>query len=92
MDVVIKVSGYRMGKAEVESILVSHPAAAEAAAIGVPHEIKGNAIHAFVILRQGREASDKLREELRNHLSHEIGPISKPEDIVFMDSLPKARS
>ena len=79
IDDVIKVSGYRLGTAEVESALVSHPAVAEAAAIGLPHELKGNAIHAYVILRAGVEKSDKLAEELRNHVAHEIGPIAKPE-------------
>lgn len=92
MDDVIKVSGYRLGTAEVESALVSHPSVAEAAAIGLPHELKGNAIHAFVILRAGVEKTDKLAEELRNHVGHEIGPIAKPEDIAFVDSLPKTRS
>jgi len=92
IDDVIKVSGYRLGTAEIESALVSHPAVAEAAAIGLPHELKGNAIHAFVILRAGREKSDKLAEELRAHVSHEIGPIARPEDITFVDSLPKTRS
>jgi acetyl-CoA synthetase len=92
MDDVIKVSGYRLGTAEVESALVSHPAVAEAAAIGLPHELKGNAIHAFVILRAGVEKNEKLAEELRNHVAHEMGPIAKPEDIQFMDSLPKTRS
>jgi acetyl-CoA synthetase len=89
---VIKVSGYRLGTAEVESALVSHPAVAEAAAIGLPHEIKGNAIHAYVILRAGREKSDKLAEELRAHVAHEMGPIARPDDITFVDSLPKTRS
>ena len=79
MDDVIKVSGYRLGTAEVESALVSHPSVAEAAAIGLPHELKGNAIHTYVILRAGVEKSDKLAEELRNHVAHEIGPIAKPE-------------
>lgn len=92
MDDVIKVSGYRLGTAEVESALVSHPAVAEAAAIGLPHDLKGNAIHAFVILRQGVEPSDKLAEELRAHVGHEMGPIARPEDIKFVDSLPKTRS
>ncbi len=92
MDDVIKVSGYRLGTAEVESALVSHPAVAEAAAIGLPHDLKGNAIHAYVILRQGVEKSDKLKEELRNHVAHEMGPIAKPEDITFVDTLPKTRS
>ena len=92
MDDVIKVSGYRLGTAEVESALVSHPAVAEAAAIGLPHEIKGNAIHAYVILRSGFEKSDKLADELRQHVAHEIGPIAKPEELGFVDSLPKTRS
>jgi acetyl-CoA synthetase len=92
MDDVIKVSGYRLGTAEVESALVSHPSVAEAAAIGLPHDVKGNAIHAFAILRAGVEPSDKLEEDLRNHVAHEIGPIAKPEDITFVESLPKTRS
>jgi acetyl-CoA synthetase len=92
IDDVIKVSGYRLGTAEVESALVSHPAVAEAAAIGLPHEIKGNAIHTYVILKAGVEKSDKLMEELRNHVGHEIGPIAKPDTITFADSLPKTRS
>ena len=92
MDDVIKVSGYRLGTAEVESALVSHPAVAEAAAIGLPHEIKGNAIHAYVLLKSGVEKSEKLRDDLRNHVGHEIGPIAKPEDITFVDLLPKTRS
>jgi acetyl-CoA synthetase len=92
MDDVIKVSGYRLGTAEVESALVSHSAVTEAAAIGLPHELKGNAIHAFVILRAGVEKSDKLAEELRAHVAHEIGPIARPESITFVDSLPKTRS
>jgi acetyl-CoA synthetase len=92
MDDVIKVSGYRLGTAEVESALVSHPSVAEAAAIGLPHELKGNAIHAYVILKAGVEKSDKLAEELRNHVGHEIGPIAKPDTISFPDSLPKTRS
>jgi acetyl-CoA synthetase len=92
MDDVIKVSGYRLGTAEVESALVSHPDVAEAAAVGLPHELKGNAIHAYVILRAGAEKSDKLKEELLDHVAHEMGPIAKPEEITFVDSLPKTRS
>jgi len=92
MDDVIKVSGYRLGTAEVESALVSHPAVSEAAAIALPHELKGNAIHTYVILSAGTQASDHLAEELRNHVSHEMGPIAKPETITFVDSLPKTRS
>jgi acetyl-CoA synthetase len=92
VDDVIKVSGYRLGTAEVESALVSHPAVAEAAAIGLPHEVKGQAIYAYVILKAGREPSDALAEELRQHVAHEMGPIAKPEKIAFVDKLPKTRS
>ncbi|GIV95630.1 MAG: acetyl-coenzyme A synthetase [Herpetosiphonaceae bacterium] len=92
IDDVIKVSGYRLGTAEVESALVSHPAVAEAAAIGLPHEVKGNAIHTFVILRQGYEASEELAEELRQHVGKVLGPIARPEAINFVASLPKTRS
>lgn len=92
VDDVIKVSGYRLGTAEIESALVSHPAVAEAAAIGLPHEIKGNAIYTYVTLKTGIEKSDKLIEELRLHVGHEVGPIAKPEHIEFVDGLPKTRS
>lgn len=92
VDDVIKVSGYRLGSADIESALVSHPAVAEAAAIGVPHEIKGNVIHAFVILRDGHPKGDDLTGELRKHISHEVGPIAKPEIIEYVDKLPKTRS
>ncbi len=92
VDDVIKVSGYRLGTAEIESALVSHHAVAEAAAIGLPHEVKGNAIHAYVILKVGQTAHDGLKEELRSHVAHELGPIAKPEHIEIVDSLPKTRS
>jgi acetyl-CoA synthetase len=92
VDDVIKVSGYRLGTAEIESALVSHPAVAEAAAIGLPHELKGHAIHAFVLLREGFTPTEKLAEELRQHVGREMGPIAKPEDITFVDKLPKTRS
>jgi acetyl-CoA synthetase len=92
VDDVIKVSGYRLGTAEIESALVSHPAVAEAAAIGLPHDVKGTAIHTFVILRTGYVPSDELKEELRKHVGHEMGPIAKPEEIQFVDKLPKTRS
>ena len=92
IDDVIKVSGYRLGTAEVESALVSHPAVAEAAAIGLPHELKGNAIHTYVILRQGHEGSDALAEELRKHVGKELGPIARPEAVNFVPNLPKTRS
>ena len=89
---VIKVSGYRLGTAEIESALVSHTSVAEAAAIGLPHEVKGNAIHCFVILKEGVEATPQLGEELRKHVGHEVGPIARPENIEFVSSLPKTRS
>jgi acetyl-CoA synthetase len=92
VDDVIKVSGYRLGTAEIESALGSHPAVAEAAAIGLPHEVKGNAIYTYVILKTGIDKSEKLIEELIRHVSHEMGPIAKPEHIEFVDSLPKTRS
>lgn len=92
VDEVIKVSGYRLGTAEIESALVSHSAVAEAAAIGIPHELKGHAIHVFVLLRAGQKASDELGEKLREHVAHELGPIAKPEAVTFVDALPKTRS
>lgn len=92
MDDVLKVSGYRLGTAEVESALVSHATVSEAAVIGLPHEIKGNAIHAYVILNAGREGSDELEAKLRDHVGKELGPIAKPQSITFVESLPKTRS
>jgi acetyl-CoA synthetase len=92
IDDVIKVSGYRLGTAEIESALVSHADVAEAAAIALPHELKGNAIHAFAILRANVTGSKELAEDLRNHVAHEMGPIAKPETIAFVESLPKTRS
>ncbi|MCH7759270.1 acetate--CoA ligase [Patescibacteria group bacterium] len=91
-DDVLKVSGYRFGTAELESAFVSHPAVVEAAVIGRPHKIKGQAIKAFVILKQGFKASPKLENELKDHIKKEIGPIAKPEEVEFVDSLPKTRS
>jgi acetyl-CoA synthetase len=91
-DDVIKVSGYRLGTAEIESALVSHPAVAEAAVIGLPHEVKGQAIHAYCLLRQGYKASDDLAEEIRTHVAQHMGPIVRPERVVFVDALPKTRS
>jgi len=91
-DDVIKVSGYRLGTAEIESGLVSHPAVAEAAAIGVPDEMRGNVIYAYCILRNGFEGTEELREQLKNHIRHEVGPIAIPSKIEFVTSLPKTRS
>lgn len=92
IDDVIKVSGYRLGSAEIESAFVSHPAVSEAAAIAVPHELKGNAIHAFLTLRAGEESNTQLEQDLAAHIVSEIGPIARPEKIIFTDSLPKTRS
>ncbi|OVE80213.1 acetyl-coenzyme A synthetase, partial [bacterium I07] len=92
IDDVIKVSGYRLGSAEIESALVSHPNVSEAAAIALPHELKGNAIHCYVILNTGVDQTKELGDALRDHVSTEIGPIARPETITFVDSLPKTRS
>ena len=92
VDDVIKVSGHRLGTAEVESALISHPAVAESAAIGLPHEIKGQAIHCYVQLKPDFDPGEDLGEELRKHVSHHLGPIARPESITFVPSLPKTRS
>ena len=92
VDDVIKVSGHRLGTAEVESALVSHPAVAEAAAIGLPHEVKGQGIHCFVLLRTGVTPSPELSEELRQHVAQHMGAIARPEEVKFLDKLPKTRS
>jgi acetyl-CoA synthetase len=92
IDDVLKVSGYRLGSAEIESALVSHPAVTEAAAIGLPDKLKGNIIHATVILAQGFSPSAELENELKSHVQKEIGPIARPEFLEFADSLPKTRS
>ena len=92
IDDVIKVSGYRLGTAEVESALVSHHAVAEAAAIALPHDVKGNAIHTYIILRSGVQGDKKLEDDLKKHVSSELGPIAQPDSITFMESLPKTRS
>ncbi|MFN2392171.1 MAG: acetate--CoA ligase [Pyrinomonadaceae bacterium] len=92
VDDVINVSGHRLGTAEVESALVSHEAVAEAAVVGKPDEIKGQAISAFVTLEGGREGSEELKKELRAHVAKEIGALAKPDDIRFTDTLPKTRS
>ena len=92
IDDVINVSGHRLSTMEVESALVSHPDVAEAAVVGRPDDIKGQAISAFVTLQGGHRASDKLREELRQWVAKEIGSLAKPDDIRFTDALPKTRS
>jgi acetyl-CoA synthetase len=92
VDDVINVSGHRLGTAEIESALVSHESVAEAAVVGRPDEIKGQAISAFVTLEGAHRGSDALKEELRNHVAKEIGSLAKPDDIRFTDALPKTRS
>ncbi|WP_029936547.1 acetate--CoA ligase [Sphingomonas sp. UNC305MFCol5.2] len=92
VDDVINVSGHRMGTAEVESALVLHPKVAEAAVVGMPHDIKGQGIYAYVTLNAGETASDELRTELRNWVRTEIGPIATPDALQFAPGLPKTRS
>jgi acetyl-CoA synthetase len=92
IDDVIKVSGHRIGTAEVESALVAHPKVAEAAVVGMPHPVKGSAIYAFVTLKVGVPKTDELKKELVAHVRKEIGPIATPEKIQFADALPKTRS
>ncbi len=92
VDDVINVSGHRMGTAEIESALVSHPTVAEAAVVGMPHDIKGQSIYAYVTLKAGYEESDDLLKALKMHVRKEIGPIAAPEVIQFAPGLPKTRS
>jgi acetyl-CoA synthetase len=92
VDDVINVSGHRMGTAEVESALVSHPKVSEAAVVGYPHDIKGQGIYAYVTLMSGQSASEDLRKELVGWVRNEIGPIASPDKIQFAPGLPKTRS
>ena len=92
VDDVINVSGHRLGTMEVESALVAHPKVAEAAVVGRPDELKGQAISAFVSLESGNEPSEQLKDELRKWVSKEIGSLARPDDIRFTEALPKTRS
>ncbi|NLI91785.1 MAG: acetate--CoA ligase [Peptococcaceae bacterium] len=92
VDDVINVSGHRIGTAEVESVLVEHPAVAEAACIGKTHELKGQAIAAFVTLREGVASSDELVDELKKYIAVKIGAIARPDDLYLTEELPKTRS
>jgi acetyl-CoA synthetase len=92
IDDVLNVAGHRLGTAEIESALVAHESVAEAAVVGCPDEIKGQGVAAFVTLKQGQSPSDKLKEELRKHVSNAIGAIAKPDQVRFADALPKTRS
>ncbi len=92
VDDVINVSGHRLSTMEVESALVSHPTVAEAAVVGRPDQLKGQGIMAFVTLEGGRKGDDKLRDQLKHHVVHEIGALARPDEIRFTDALPKTRS
>ncbi len=92
VDDVIKVSGHRLGSMEIESSLVSHPAVAEAAAIGKPDPVKGEHVKVFVILKNGVEPSDELAKELKQHVRSHLGPVAVPDELEFVPSLPKTRS
>ena len=92
VDDVINVSGHRLGTAEIESALVAHPKVAEAAVVGRPHEMKGQAIAAFVTLEEGQEPSEELKQELRQWVAKEIGALARPDDLRFTQMLPKTRS
>ncbi|ODT01585.1 MAG: acetate--CoA ligase [Erythrobacter sp. SCN 62-14] len=92
VDDVINVSGHRMGTAEVESALVSHPKVAEAAVVGYPHDLKGQGIYCYVTLNAGEESTEALHTELKTHVRKEIGPIATPDCLQFTDGLPKTRS
>ncbi|HEU4800758.1 MAG TPA: acetate--CoA ligase [Gemmatimonadales bacterium] len=92
VDDVLNVAGHRIGTMEVESALVDHPAVAEAAVVGKTHDLKGQALSAFVTLKDGHESSDDLKLELREHVAKKIGAIAKPDDVIFSADLPKTRS
>jgi len=92
VDDVLNVSGHRMGTAEIESALVAHPDVAEAAVVGYPHDVKGQGVHCYVLLKQGVAATDKLAKALRGHVRSEIGPVATPDRVQLASGLPKTRS
>jgi acetyl-CoA synthetase len=92
VDDVIKVSGYRIGSGEVEAVIEGHPAVQEAAAVGLPHELKGEGIFLVVVLKKGSSPSGELREELKDYVAGQIGKIVRPEDVMFVSELPKTRT
>jgi acetyl-CoA synthetase len=92
VDDVLNVAGHRIGTMEVESALVDHPSVAEAAVVGKPHELKGQAISAFVTLKAGFQARDELKDELKQHVVTKIGALARPDDVLFSADLPKTRS
>jgi acetyl-CoA synthetase len=91
-DEVLKVAGHRIGTMELESAAISHPAVSEAAAIAKPHEVKGASIAIFAILKQGYESTEELKKELKKHVRQVIGPVATPDEVYFVNSLPKTRS
>jgi len=91
-DEVLKVAGHRLGTVELESAMVSHPAVAESAVASKPHEIKGETIVVFAVLKKGYNPSDELEKELRDHMRKAVGPVATPENIYFVAKLPKTRS
>ena len=92
MDDVLNVAGHRLSTMEIESALVANPMVAEAAVVGRPDDIKGQAVSAFVTLKAGQKAGEDAKNQLRQWVAKEIGPIAKPDDIRFTDALPKTRS
>jgi acetyl-CoA synthetase len=92
VDDVMNISGHRVSTMEVESALVDHPHVAEAAVIGRPHEIKGQAIAAFVTIKDGTKPSKELMEEIKGHVAKKIGALARPDDLIFAADLPKTRS
>jgi acetyl-CoA synthetase len=92
VDDVLNVAGHRIGTMEIESALVDHPSVAEAAVVGKAHELKGQAIAAFVTLKEGKTASAGLGDDLKDHVAKKIGAIARPDDILFSADLPKTRS
>jgi acetyl-CoA synthetase len=92
VDDVLKVSGHRLGTAEVESALVSHPSVAEAAVVARPDEVTGEAIMAFVTLKAGQAPGPQVAQALREHVAKEVGAVARPSEVRFADALPKTRS
>jgi acetyl-CoA synthetase len=92
VDDVLNVAGHRIGTMEVESALVDHPAVAEAAVVGRAHDLKGQALAAFVTLKEGKHGSPTLKDDLKDHVVKKIGAIARPDDILFSADLPKTRS
>jgi acetyl-CoA synthetase len=92
VDDVLNVAGHRIGTMEVESALVDHPSVAEAAVVGRPHDIKGQAVAAFVTLKEGQKGGESVVTDLKDHVVRKIGAIARPDDIIFAADLPKTRS